>query len=256
MKGTLKLNSAAAALLCLLPLCAGAGSYPGAFWTQTGRDMSGIDGTYTQGMVRQGVELARPGGLPLQAYGRYNWRLRGINKDYYNSYTPYLGAMISSNYIDAGLEFGRPRYTGLAMGDTDHSVFVNWFRYWSLKEWKETDAVKALPLSTWGGAAYDLSGRNGSSTLGWVKLEAHTFRLPLGWMAGPFVALDWRLRTHNADYFDYSAVSGGLMAGGRHVQVGLKHSWRDYPRLNRGDKGFEIFLSIYRPWDLGGRSAD
>lgn len=256
MRGTLKFYSAAAALLCLLPLCAGAGSYPGAFWTQTGRDMSGIDGTYTQGMLRQGVELARPGGLPLQAYGRYNWRLRGINKDYYNSYTPYLGAMISSKNIDAGVEFGRPRYTGLAVGDKDHSVFVNWFRYWSLKRWNEAAAIKALPLTTWGSAAYDLSGRNGSSTLGWVKLEANTFRLPLGLMAGPFISVDWRLRTHNADYFDYSAASAGLMAGNAEIQLGLKHSWRDYPRLNRGDNGLELFLSVYKPWDLGGRRAD
>jgi len=71
-------------------------AYPGAAWMTSGRDSNGVDGTNTQGMVRQGVEILRlESGQPLQIYGKYNWRFRNVNKDYFNSYTPYMGTMLS-----------------------------------------------------------------------------------------------------------------------------------------------------------------
>ncbi len=224
--------------------------YPGAVWMTSGRDATGIDGAYTQGMVRQGVEIMRPAGQPLQVYGKYNWRLRNINKDYYNSYIPYAGAMLSLKYMDIGAEFGWPHYTGLSTGNRDYSVFVSWSRYWSLKEWKKSDFIKALPLSTWGSAAYDLSNQNGYSTMGWVKLQADLFWLPHNFMAGPFAAYDWRLRTRNADYFSLSEVSSGFEIGNDVVQLGAKYAWRDYPKLKQQDRGMEYYITIYKAWDL------
>ncbi len=239
-----------ASLLCAAPSCRAAG-LPGAFWTESGRDTQGMDGSYTQGFVRQGVELARPLGGKLQAYGRYNWRLRSVDKDYFNSYTPYAGAMLSFKYVDVGAEFGWPHYTGAANGNKDYSVFANWFRYIGLKEWNKDALVKALPLSTWGSAAYDLSNQNGPSTMGWVKLEADLLWLPHDWMAGPFVSYDWRLRSHNPDYFDFSAVAAGACIGNGEMRLGAKYAWRDYPKLGRNEKGLQLFLNVYKAWDLG-----
>ena len=50
--------------LCLVLACSysfalSPSGYPGAIWMLSGRDFSGIEGTNTQGMVRQGVELLR-----------------------------------------------------------------------------------------------------------------------------------------------------------------------------------------------------
>jgi len=222
----------------------------------SGRDTSGIDGTYTQGMVRQGAELLKAGGLPLQAYGKYVWRLRTLNKDYYNSHTPYVGAMLSSKYADVGAEFGWPHYSGIANGARDYSIFANWSRYWSLKEWSKSDLIKALPLSTWGSAAYDLSNENGSSTLGWAKLQADVFWLPHNVMAGPFLAYDWRLRSRNADYFNFSGVSAGFEAGNDVVQLGAKYAWRNYPRLGQSSRGLEFYITLYKAWDLRGGPAN
>ncbi len=225
--------------------------YPGAVWMNSGRDMSGIDGTYTQGMVRQGVELLQlSGGQPLQVYGRYNWRLRSINQDYYNSYTPYVGAMLSFKYVDVGAEFGWPHYTGLSNSSKDDSLFVNWSRYWGLKEWRKSDFIKALPLETWGSVAYDLGNQNGSSTMGWVKLQADTFWLPHNVMAGPFVSYDWRLRTQNSEYFNFSAVSAGFEIGNDFAQLGTKYSWRNYPKLKTSDHGLVVYINVYKAWDL------
>lgn len=229
--------------------------YPGAVWINSGRDTSGIDGAYTQGMLRQGIEIMRLGnGHPLQVYGKYNWRLRNMNKDYYNSYTPYLGAMLSFKHVDVGTEFGWPHYTGLSNGSQDRSVFASWFRYWSLKEWRKSDLIKALPFSTWGNAAYDLGNQNGSSTMGWGKLQADVFWLPHNIMAGPFVAYNWRLRTRNADYFNLSGASSGFEIGNDIVQIGAKYSWWHYPKLHEQARGMEYYITLYKAWDIG-RSA-
>lgn len=226
-------------------------AYPGAVWMMSGRDTNGIYGTNTQGSVRQGVELlCLDGGQPLQVYGKYTWRFRNINKDYYNSYAPYLGAMLSFKFVDVGAEFGWPHYTGLSNGSQDYSVFANWSRYWSLKDWRKSDFIKALPLSTWGSAAYDLSNKNGSSTMGWVKLQADVFWLPHNIMAGPLVSYDWRLRTRNADYFNLSEISSGLEIGNDVVQLGAKYSWSHYPKLNQQDRGMYYYITIYKAWDL------
>lgn len=245
------------ALFLALFLCGTAGyafspsGYPGAVWMYSGRDTSGIDGTNTQGFVRQGVELLRlDGGQPLQVYGRYNWRLRSVNKDYYNEYTPYVGTMLSFKHVDVGAEFGWPRYTGLSNSNKDYSVFANWFRYWDLKEWRKADFVKSLPLTTWGNAAYDLGNQNGSSTQGWAKLKANLFWLPRNYMAGPFAAYDWRLRSQNADYFNLSEVSTGFEIGNDDVQLGAKYSWRHYPKLRRQDRGMEYYITVFKAWDL------
>jgi hypothetical protein len=230
--------------------------YPGAVWTQTGRDTSGIDGTNTQGFVRQGVELLRlDNGDGLQVYGRYNWRLRSINKDYFNSYTPYVGAMYSFKYVDLGADFGWPNYTGIANGSKDYSLFANWFRYWGLKEWRKEDLVKALQLSTWGNASYDLMNQNGSSTMGWVKLEADTFWLPHDYVAGPYAAYDWRLRSKNADYFNFGQAAAGFEIGNGEVELGAQYAWRNYPKLNTHNSGLEFFISVFKTWDLKGPAA-
>jgi hypothetical protein len=158
--------------------------------------------------------------------------------------------MLSFRYADVGAEFGWPRYTGLANGSQDYSIFVNWSRYWSLKEWSKSDFIKALPLSTWGNAAYDLGNKNGSSTMGWAKLRADVLWLPREYMAGPFIAYDWRLRTRNADYFNFSGVSAGFEIGNDVVQLGTKYSWSDYPKLNRQDRGMSYYITLYKAWDL------
>jgi hypothetical protein len=225
--------------------------YPGAVWMYSGRDTSGIDGTNTQGFVRQGVEVLRlNGGQPLQVYGRYNWRLRNINKDYYNEYTPYVGTMLSFKYVDVGAEFGWPHYTGRSSSNKDRSLFTNWFRYWDLKEWRKADFIKALSLSTWGNVAYDLGSQNGSSTMGWAKLKADLFWLPHHFMAGPFAAYDWRLRSQNAAYFNLSEVSTGFEIGNDDVQLGAKYAWRHYPKLGQQDRGMECYITVFKAWDL------
>ena len=244
------------ALACPYSFALSPSGYPGAVWMLSGRDFSGIEGTNTQGMVRQGVELLRlKEGQSLQAYGRYNWRLRSVNKDYYNSYTPYAGTMFSFKYADVGAEFGWPRYTSLSNSRKDYNVFANWFRYWGLKEWRKSDFVKALPLSTWGNASYDLLNQNGSATMGWVKLEADLFWLPRNYMAGPFASYSWRLRSRNADYFNFSEVAAGFEIGNGVVALGTKYTWKQYPKLRERGRGLEAFLTIYKAWDLKRSSA-
>lgn len=225
--------------------------YPGAVWMLSGRDFSGIDGTNTQGFVRQGVGLLRlEGGQSLQAYGRYNWRLRNVNQAYYNSYTPYAGTMFSFKYVDVGAEFGWPRYTSLSNSSKDYNVFASWFRYWGLKEWRKSDFIKALPLSTWGNASYDLLNQNGSATMGWVKLEADLFWLPRNYMAGPFASYSWRLRNRNADYFNFSEAAAGFEIGNGVVELGTKYTWKRYPKLHERGRGLEAFITVYKAWDL------
>lgn len=248
--------TAALPLLCLL-FAGGPASafsptgYPGAVWMLSGRDTSGIEGTNTQGIVRQGIELLRfGGGESVQVYGQYNWRFRTLNADYYNSHTPYVGAMFSSKYGDIGAEFGWPHYTAKPVSNKQYDVFVSFFRYWTLASPPKGALLKELPFSVWGNASYDLLNKDGASTLGWAKLEAHLLWLPGNWMAGPFASYNWRFRTRNADYFDMNGLCAGLRIGNGDVEIGTQYAWRQYPRLDEGSRGLEFFINIYKAWDL------
>lgn len=232
-------------------------SYPGAVWMQSGTDGHNIEGANTMGFVRQGVGLKRfSGGQLLQAYGRYNWRFRSLNNDYYNAYAPYVGAMVSFKYVDLGAEMGWPRYTEIDRNMLNHSIFANWFRYWSLTDWRKDRLLKAMPLSTWGNVAYDLTNQDGSSTMGWIKLEADVLWLPHDFMVGPYVSYNWRFRTRNADYFNMQGVFSGIAIGNGYLIAGTQYAWRQYPELHRQTHSFEVFISLYKAWDLkrGGSS--
>jgi hypothetical protein len=216
-----------------------------------GREANGIEGTNTQGLVRQGVELLRlDDGPGFQVYGQFNWRFRSINQDYYNSYTPYLGAMVSFKYIDLGMEFGWPHYTEISRELRSNDIFASWYRYWSLTEWRNDRLLKALPLSTWGNASYDLKNEDGSSTMGWIKLEADVLWLPHNFMAGPYVSYSWRLRTRNADYFNMQGVSSGLAIGNGSLSAGVEYAWQQYPELHRKTNSFQFYITYYTAWDL------
>ena len=241
---------------CLLFVCVegfaySPSGYPGAVWMQSGLEGNGIEGTNSQGFVRQGVELERfSGGQSLQAYGQYNWRFRSINENYYNEYTPYVGAMLSFKHVDLGLEFGWPHYTELNQTLKSYDIYANWFRYWSLLPWRKDTFIKAMPLTTWGNLAYDLSNQDGSSTMGWLKLEADMLWLPGDVMAGPYVSYSWRLRTRNANYFNMQGVSAGLAIGNGDISVGAQYAWRQYPELHEQARSIELYVTIYQVWDL------
>jgi len=202
-------------------------------------------------MVRQGVELLRlDNGQKLQVFGQYSWRYRNVNQDYYTAYTPYAVVVYSFKYLDVGAEYGWPRYTGKSNGDKDADVNAAWFHYLDLKPWNEASLIKAMPLSTWGVVAYDLINKNGSSTMGWVKQQVDLLWLPNNYMAGPFFSYDWRLRTRNADFFNYRGVSAGFEIGNGVLTLGAKYSWRSLPKIRQRDRGIQLYISYFKTWDL------
>jgi len=226
-------------------------AYPGGIWMQSGRDTNLMDGTNAQGFVQQGVEVLRlDNGQRLKLYGKFNWRYRSLNPDYYNNYTPYIGADYTFKYFDLGVDFGWPTYTGISNINKDYSIYAGWYRYWSLKSWSTLDLIKALPLSLWGSASYDLAYNNGSSTMGWIRQDVSLLWLPHNIMAGPFAEFDWRLRGRNPDYFNYTAYSAGLMIGSDVLKFEAKYSWRSLPKLNRKDRGVQLIISLNKGWDL------
>lgn len=243
---------ALAVILCTAPAAAyEPTAYPGAVWTDTGRELDGEEGTYSQGMVRQGVEWLKP--TPetgLQTYAQYNWRFRSKNEKYFNAWTPGVGIQLTSKYIGTGFEFSWPQYTELGESVKNYNVYINWFRYVDLMQWRDTGLIKALPLTTWGNLSYDLRNEDGSSAMGWLKLEGDFLLLPRNFRAGVYAAYNWRFRTHNDEYFNVHGPAAGISVGNGYMSVGTEYALNHYTERDTETKGMRVYFTLYQPWDL------
>jgi len=226
-------------------------AYPGAIWTDTGRECNGVEGTYSQGFVRQGIEWTRiNNSIGIQTYAKIGWRFRGIDKDYFNAYIPGAGVMFSWRDFDLGLEFSWPYYTERHEELKSNDVFFTWFRYVDLIDWDSGRLIKALPFTTWGSLAYDLLNQDGSSTLGWVKVEADFLLLPKNFRAGVYAAYNWRLRTRNDYYYNMHGPSAGVSVGNGVMSVGAEYALSSYTEKRTDTKSLNMYFRMFQPWDL------
>ncbi len=230
--------------------------YPGASWGSLTRGDGDTEGTGAQGWVRQGVRWARfKGGVDLDTYAAYNWRVRTENKTYYNTYGPSLIAAFERSPFSAGAEFAWLRYPDQPLDSRNYSLFASWFASRDVSRWTGmpslgSHAPLALPLSLWGKMSHDLHGPEGSGSMGWVKQGVEWFSLGRGVRFVTVASYNWRLRTKNNKYYDVYGPSVGLLLKARTFDLGTEWHWQKFPQLYRTARIFNISLGWYYGWDM------
>ena len=137
--------------------------YPGSTWGNVTQGDNSLEGLGTQGWVRQGVTWFSPGGVDFNTYGRYTWRVRTQNEQYYDEYGPGLSAAFEKGPFGLGVEYTWLRYPKLSENSRNSDLFGNWYYSANVAKWLGKPNVSshsplALPLSTWGQLTYDLNG--------------------------------------------------------------------------------------------------
>lgn len=230
--------------------------YPGGAWGGLSRGFDDTEGAGFQGWTRQGVRWARFGrNLDLNTYAVYNWRVRTLNKTYYDTVGPSLMASLEKGSLSAGADFAWLRYPALPKSFTSYSLFVGWYAAWDISKWTGTPSLGshapiALPFSAWGKMSYDLHGVEGSGSQGWVRQGVDWLAFGGGWKLNTYAAYNWRLRTRNKHYYDVSGPSLGAVFKGRYFDIGSEYYWQRFPELRRTAKTFNISLGWYYSWDL------
>ncbi|MBI4349251.1 MAG: hypothetical protein HY553_20605 [Elusimicrobia bacterium] len=255
-------NGRRGALWCGALLLAGAlpagayapSGYPGSAWARGSRNFDGIEGTGTQGWVRQGVRWLRFGRLDLNTYAGYAWRFRTQERLYYNVHGPLISAVLEHGPISAGAEYTQQRYPELRETQSDVSVFGSW--YWSLdlrSRASRHDSGRRVPLglpfSTWGRVDTHPQGIEGNGTMGWVRQGVDWFTV-FGWTCGTYGMYNWRLRTQNQLYYNAIGPSAGVSLARGGLEIGIEHLWQRHTELRRSDKTFNLYLSWFYGWEL------
>lgn len=229
-------------------------AYPGSVWAKASRNFDGLEGTGTQGWVRQGVRWARFERVDFDTYAGWSWRFRTQNRTYYDVHGPFVGAAFARGPFTAGAELSRSRYPELPDTKSDTAVFGAW--YWSADAFRwmgRPGAVGslplALPLTTWGRVDTHPGGLEGTGTMGWVRLGADWFSLR-GWTFDTYAMYNWRLRNRNQTYYDAVGPSAGVALQGHSLELGLEYLWQRFPQLGTQSRTFNLYLSLFRGWDL------
>ncbi len=240
-----------------VPASAWRPGFPGAVWGSLSRGFDDTEGTGVQGWARQGVRWAgSPGGLSLNTYAVYNWRVRTLNKEYFNISGPSLLAALEKGSYSAGAEFAWLRYPELPLNTRNYSLFAGWFVSRDISKWTGLPSFGAnipiaLPFAAWGKLTYDLQGEEGSGSQGWARQGVDWLALGRGWKFNTYAAYNWRLRSKNKQYYNVFGPSLGAVFKGRYFDVGAEYCWQRFPELGRSARTFNVSLGWYFSWDLG-----
>lgn len=100
-----------------------------------GYERNDVEGTGTMGWVKQGVRWLK---LPYQAglvtFASYNWRLRSLNRPYYNTHGPSVGVEVSQRYASLGLQYDWRSFPELHQDTRSLQLYLIWYLDWDLKK--------------------------------------------------------------------------------------------------------------------------
>ncbi len=104
--------------------------YPGSMWGRVHSELDGVNGDGAIGYINQGIDWADIGGIRLNTFLEYRYRLRTQREDSYNAYGPAVGVALKKGSVRAGINYHLERFPKL--GDTDEKVtlFIEWYVDW------------------------------------------------------------------------------------------------------------------------------
>ena len=229
--------------------------YPGSTFGDITRNFNGVEGSGTEGWVRQGATLLRTKGADLNTYAEYSWRMRTKNQHYYTAYGPVLMAALEKGPASLGIEYNWLHYPLASRTSNYAALFGIWYYTTDSyilagKSGGKPHSPQALPLSSWGRLNYDLQGIEGSGSQGWVKQGADWFSVGRGWMFDTYAAYNWRLRTKSRNYYNAFGPSLGVECSKSPAKIGLEYLWQRFPQDRISTRTFNLYLTWYYGWDL------
>ena len=229
-------------------------AYPGNFWHSLSTDFDRFDGVLEQGNLRQGIRwLTLPGGLPLTTYVGYRWRIRSLNKRFFDAHGPVVGLELSKSIFNFGIRHEWQTFPSQGTYQQYPSVYVNWFDSIDLLNGSGSlfgIPVVSAPFSSWGRIMHDFGNFEGLGTMGYLSQAIEWFKLPADIVFRTQALYFWRFRTLNREFFDVHGPALGIEFARDSVNAGAMYGWDRFPSLGRSTQNFRIYLNWFFNWDL------
>lgn len=227
---------------------------PGSTWGQVSHDIDSLVGTGGIGYINQGIDwVILPGGIPLNTYAEFRYRLRSRNNDFYNAYGPLVGVEIRKSIFRLGADYIWERFPHLAETDNKFQFYLRWYKDWDLK--RAVPGLGSLPVaglsgSTWGELSHDVDSLVGNGAIGYVNQGIDWFRLPGQITVNTFAEFRYRLRSRNNDLYNAYGPAVGVELRKSVFKLGADYYWERFPDLAETDAKFQFYLTWYYDWDL------
>ncbi len=224
---------------------------PGSAWGNATYDADGISGAGTMGYINQGIDWTTlPGGVTLNTFAEYRWRLRTKNNALYNSTGPAIGLELRKSYFKLGIDYFWEHFTETGETSNNREIYFDWYYGWDLKRFLVSSYFIGLPGSTWGHLTYDVTGINGSGTMGYVNQGIDWLKLPGGVTLNTFAEFRWIGREKNTEFYDSSGPAVGVELRKWMFRAGADYYWQRYPGLKLTSDHMQYYITWYYSWDL------
>lgn len=228
---------------------------PGSTWGQITYDNDNLTGSGSMGNINQGVDwLTLPGGITLNTFAEYRYRVRAKNKLYYDTHGPALGIELKKSIFQAGFDFYWEYFPELGRTSNNREFFLIGFYDWDLKSSDKPRLlglnIKGFPGSVWGILTYDVNGLNGSGAQGFVNQGINWGTLPGNIDLITFAEYRYRARTKNQQYYDASGPALGIEFRKSVFSWGIDYYWERFPGLGEASNKVQFYLTWFYDWDL------
>jgi len=229
--------------------------FPGSIWSRSTKDFNDVEGLGNQGNLTQGVQwVTLPWDIPVVTYGAYRWRVRELNKTYYDAYGPAAGIEFTKEFIRWGAEYEWQRYPKLNERSKNFSIYATWFKSFDFISGENPSLlgspVIGFPTATWGRVSSDFNNLEGVGTMGYVSQGIEWFKLPGDVVFRTLALYNWRFRTNNKQFYNVHGPSAAIEFGWKSMSLGTEYAWQKYPELNTRTNDFRAYLTFYFDWDL------
>jgi hypothetical protein len=227
---------------------------PGSTWGEATHDFDSLVGTGTLGYVNQGIDWTTlPGGITLNTFAEFRYRVRSRNNQFYNAYGPALGVEFRKSIFKFGADYYWERFSDLDETDAKFQLYLSWYYGWDLK--KKIQLLSSLPIeglsgSTWGEATHDFDSLVGTGTLGYVNQGIDWTTLPGGITLNTFAEFRYRVRSRNNQFYNAYGPALGVEFRKSIFKFGADYYWERFSDLDETDAKFQLYLSWYYDWDL------
>ena len=226
--------------------------FPGSTWDQAFHDFDSLVGSGGQGFINQGIDWTTlPGGITVNTFAEFRYRLRTDNNDFYNAYGPALGLEFKKSIFHLGVDYYWERFPGLDETDDHWQIYLTMYYDWDLKtKLLNTFPFQGLPGATWDTFTHDFSSLVGSGAQGFINQGIDWTTLPGGIVFNTFAEFRYRLRTENNDFYNSYGPALGVEFRKSIFRLGFDYYWEHFPGLNEWDNKWQIYLTMYYDWDL------
>lgn len=107
----------------------------GSTWNRLTYDADSLIGAGAMGFVNQGIDwTVLPGGVVLNTYAEFQYRLRDKNNRFYNAYGPSLGLELRKASLRLGLGYYWERFSELEKNSNKLQAYLAYYCDWDLRD--------------------------------------------------------------------------------------------------------------------------